>query len=182
MLNAFFRSLSVVIVGVLLIVYKDAVMPFVVQLIGIAFMLPGLIALGLHLYASRDGRPPFWSLQMLTSLGSVAFGLWLLFAPGFFIAVLMKLFGIILLLIGVYQVIKLLRAGTRNLRPSIYYYILPVLVVLLGLFALFNPLEAASVPFIFIGAGGVMAGISDFINSLLISRIKIEADDGAIEE
>ena len=182
MLNAFFRSLSVVVVGVLLVLYKEAVIPFVVQLVGVAFMLPGLVALGLHLYASREGRNPLLSLHMLTSLGSVAFGAWLLFDPAFFVAVLMNMLGVILVLIGAYHIIVLLRVGAVASRPSLYYYILPVFVVLLGLFALFNPLEAASLPFLLIGVGAVMAGVSDFVNTLLLRKIRKEADDGVLEE
>ena len=56
MLSVMLRCLTAVMVGILLIIYKSAVMPFIVRLIGVAFLLPGLIAVGLRLFAVKNGN------------------------------------------------------------------------------------------------------------------------------
>ena len=173
MLSVALRCLTAVIVGVLLIIYKGAVMPFIVQLIGVAFLLPGLIAVGLRLFAAKSGEGNLLSINMLTSLGSVAFGAWLLFAPAFFVAVLMNMLGVILLLAGVYQIVMLAKLRKYGFCPSVYYYIMPTLTVLLGIFVLFNPFEAATLSFFLIGAGAVIAGVSDFVGSMLLRKVSI---------
>lgn len=173
MLSVVLRSLSSVAVGLLLIVYKDAVMPFIVQLIGVAFMLPGLVSIGVRLFAARDGGMPLLSIGLITSLGSVAFGAWLLFAPAFFVAMLMSMLGVALLLAGAYQIVALVRLRRYGVRPSLYYYIVPCFIVLLGIFILLNPSGTAALSFWLIGVGAALAGVSDFINWLLIRKIDV---------
>lgn len=176
MLSVMLRCLTAVMVGILLIIYKSAVMPFIVRLIGVAFLLPGLIAVGLRLFAVKNGEGNLFSINMLTSLGSVAFGAWLLFAPDFFVAVLMNMLGVMLMLAGVYQIVMLVKLRKYDFCPSVYYYIMPTLTVLLGIFVLFNPFEAATLSFFIMGVGAVIAGISDFMGSMLLRKVSTEED------
>ena len=170
MLSVVLRSLSSVVVGLLLVVYKDAVMPFIVQLIGVAFVLPGLVSIGVRLFAARDGEIPLISIGLITSLGSVAFGMWLLFAPAFFVAILMSMLGVVLLLAGAFQIVTLVRLRRYDITPSIYYYVMPCIIVLLGIFILLNPSGTASLSFWLIGIGAVLAGVSGFMNWLLMRK------------
>ena len=170
MLSVVLRSLSSVVVGLLLVVYKDAVMPFIVPLIGVAFVLPGLVSIGVRLFAARDGEIPLISIGLITSLGSVAFGMWLLFAPAFFVAILMSMLGVALLLAGAFQIVTLVRLRRYDITPSIYYYVMPCIIVLLGIFILVNPSGTASLSFWLIGIGAVLAGVSGFMNWLLMRK------------
>ena len=45
MLNVIVRSVATILVGILLIMQREAVLPIIVQCIGAAFILPGLFAL-----------------------------------------------------------------------------------------------------------------------------------------
>jgi uncharacterized membrane protein HdeD (DUF308 family) len=47
---------------------------------------------------------------------------------------------------------------------------MPLFIVLVGAFTLFNPLETASLPFIFIGVGAVIAGVSEFVSFMLLRK------------
>lgn len=172
MLNVTIRAISAVIAGILLIIYKDAMMPFIVQLLGITFLIPGIVALAIQIFSSVDGKRKLTSISLLTSVGSIAFGCWLLFAPNFLVAILMNVLGLILLLTGLYQTIVLIRSKRYGVRPMVYYYLMPLLTMLIGLFVLLNPLEVASLPFIFIGVGAIIAGISEFVNSMIIRNSK----------
>ena len=172
MMQILIRSLLTVAIGVLLIVYRGAVMPFIVQCLGIAFVLPGLFALSRHLFGKMKITGLLSWISLVTSLGSVVFGLWLLFSPGFFIAILMNVLGVLLVLFGMYQLVQLFASRKYLPRVPVALYMMPVLLLLLGLFVLANPFEVAALPFMLLGIGALVGGISDFISSVFVMRNK----------
>lgn len=173
MLNLIVRSVAIILVGVLLIVQRDAVMPIIVQCLGIAFILPGVIAVTSYIMARRNSGVggKLNVAYPLAAVGSILLGGWLLFSPTFFVSIIMNLLGIMLSLIGLYQLLTLL-VTMRHTRVSIFLFIMPVVLLLMGGFVLFNPFEAASLPFLLLGIGAIIAGLSDFINTLFVTRIK----------
>lgn len=168
MLSVIVRSVVAIALGVLLVIERDAVVPFIVQLLGVALIVPGVVSLFTQFFGASKGVKLCW-ISCVTSVGSVAMGLWLLLTPAFFVALLMNILGIILLLVGVFQIVTLLSVA-KGVRMSTYCYILPVLLAMTGLIVLFNPFGAASLPFLLIGIGAILGGLSDLINSVLIAR------------
>ncbi len=170
MLSVIIRSVATVLIGILLIMQREAIMPIIVQCIGAAFVLPGIIALFLHFFnnneaVSRKNR----SVVLLTSVGSIAFGLWMLLTPSFFVGILMMLLGAILTIFGIYQIVTLVIARKIS-RVPLYMYIMPLVLVTVGGIVLLNPFGAASVPFILIGIGAVIGGCSDLVSAIFIER------------
>ena len=102
MLNVIVRSVATIIIGVLLVMHREAILPIIVQCVGAAFILPGLFALVSYLLNNRKETVQKWqpAVVMLTSVGSIVFGLWLLLSPSFFVGVLMMLLGVLITLHG----------------------------------------------------------------------------------
>lgn len=170
MLHVVIRSLLTMSIGVLLIIYRDAVMPFIVQCLGVAFMIPSLFALIVSIFGnSRQHGAKSW-ITIVTSLGSMAFGLWLLLSPTFFIAIIMNLLGVLVVIIGLYQFFILFSSRNSIGNIPVYLYLMPFVLVVLGLFVIANPFGAIAIPFLLLGIGAVLGGLSDIINTLFISR------------
>lgn len=102
MLNIIVRSVATILVGVLLLMQREVIMPIIVQCIGTAFILPSLFVLVSYLLNKNTGtmRKEHFPITLFTSLGSLVFGLWLLLTPAFFVEILMILLGVLISLMG----------------------------------------------------------------------------------
>lgn len=171
MLNIIVRSVITVLAGILLVTQREVVMPIIVQCLGIALILPGVIALVSWFVgrSKQNGVTPW--VQFITSVASVAMGVWLLLSPGFFVAIFMTVLGIIVMLLGLYQVVSLLWISKLS-RASWMLYILPVSLIVLGVLVLVEPFDVASLPFLLLGIGMIVGGVSDLINSIFIIKQK----------
>ena len=63
-----------------------------------------------------------------------------------------------------------LLAMQRRLHLSFYRYVVPLLLLVMGVVVVVNPFEAAAVPFLVVGVGAVLAGVSDLGNTLYLIR------------
>ena len=80
MLNVVVRSLCVILLGVLMVVMREAFMPLIVQFIGAAFMLSGAISLFNIYVIYKRGLAKAFDLVVLAFVGiaGVGLGAWLL--------------------------------------------------------------------------------------------------------
>lgn len=169
MINLVVRSIVMVLIGVLLVMRREDIMPVIVQCIGAAFIIPGVLALVRHFMPSgREGALSVDNrMQVLSAVGSCVLGLLLLLSPGFFVAMLVSILGVSLLLLGLYQAVLLL-LSKKYLRVSIYLFIMPLLQLLIGVFVLVNPFDAASLPFLLLGIGAIISGVSDLVSGIFV--------------
>lgn len=171
MLNVVVRSLCVILLGVLMVVMREAFMPLIVQFIGAAFMLSGAISLFNIYVIYKRGLAKAFDLVVLAFVGiaGVGLGAWLLLSPAFFLSLLMTLLGLLLLAAGFYQLITLMLAHRRVGVPFIMY-VVPLLLLVAGVVVLSAPFEAAGVPFLIVGVAAILSGLSDFASALYIAR------------
>jgi uncharacterized membrane protein HdeD (DUF308 family) len=87
----------------------------------------------------------------------------------------MYLFGILLLIGGIEQIVTLIRV--RKITPvPVGFYVIPSLIVIAGIFVLFNPFKTAETLFILISITCIIYGIIEFVHWLKFKRrIKKEA-------
>lgn len=174
MVNVVVRSICVILIGVLMVVLREAFMPVIIQVIGATFIVSGIISLfNVYVLHKRKLSKLFDTIVLATAgVAGVALGGWLMLSPGFFLSLLMLLLGLLLLAMGLYQLVTLLVAQ-RRLGLNFYMYVVPLLLLAMGVLVIVNPFEAASIPFIVVGIGAILAGVSDLISSLyLIHRMK----------
>jgi len=161
------RAIFAILLGALLMWVPNSAIFYVVVTIGIFFIVPGLILLISYFTAERAKRPeiPF----LFAGIGSLLFGVVLVSVPNFFISVLMYLFGALLLLGGIEQIITLIRARKKVTVP-VFFYIVPLLIMIAGVLVLFNPFKMAETLFIFIGVTCLIYGIMEFVHWLKFKR------------
>ena len=85
--------------------------------------------------ADKTGKSALIS-QIIVAIATAVVGLWMLFSPGFFVALISYLFACVLLLYGIYQIVLLYMC-----RPVVmpwFFYIVPVLFIIGGLAILFT--------------------------------------------
>ena len=151
------RSVSVLLIGALFLVLGDSALSLLVMAVGELLMLPGLVSLVSYI-RHIDQRRMF----PLAALGSFILGLWMVISPTVFVGFFMYLVGGVLIALGIYQLAGL-AVSSQVLPVSWPLYLMPVLVLLLGIFVLFNPFEAAALPFILIGLGCIISAVNDII-------------------
>ena len=154
-------SICALLVGILLVVWPEVAVNYLVITIGALFFLPGV--LGVFGYFMSSGK------QEAQAMGSALLGLWLMVMPAFFVGILMYLLGALLVLGGLNQLIRLI-AVRNQVHVPVILYVIPVLVLGSGLLILFNPFEAANVPFIILGVSAIIYGITDLIRLLRYRR------------
>ncbi|MBQ8867014.1 MAG: DUF308 domain-containing protein [Bacteroidaceae bacterium] len=167
------RGITALLIGVLLVFWSQSAVTYLIMAIGCLFLIPGLLSL-LNYYrkTSPDGGRRFGWSQVL-GIGSILFGLCLIVSPVFFEKSLMYALGIILSYAGLSEIVQLTMAR-QWVRVPAGFYVTPVLVMLLGIFILFNPIESANVPFIILGIGCMVYGLSDMVN---VIKFRQQNDD-----
>ena len=152
--NPLIRIIASIAVGLLLILYPNAALPTILLIIGILIGLPSLYALLVYLLSENRNKLPFPVLSLVMLL----FGCTL-------IGITVYVLGGALVLIGVYQILYLLTLK-KNLRSKAGWlsYLLPAIVLLIGIEILVNPFSATErVMVITFGAATLLYGITDLI-------------------
>ena len=153
------RCVSAIAIGILLMVWPEAAILYLVIAIGAMFFLPSLFSLVGYFMKGRQLGMYF----PIVSLGSLLFGLWLMISPAFFVGILMYVLGVVLVFAGISQIARLLNVRSFAVVPF-GYYVVPVLILLAGLVVLANPFAAATIPFIILGVSSAVYGITELIS------------------
>ena len=121
----------------------------------------------------------------IEGIGSLLFGLWLIVMPEFFADVLMFLLGFILIMGGVQQIASLSMARRWMPVPGAFYLV-PSLILIAGIIALFNPTGARNTAFIIIGVSSLVYSLTELINWFKFTRRRpktpVVHDDDDIED
>lgn len=171
--NSILRSVCSLVIGVLLVVWPETAMIYLVITIGVLFLIPGLISL-LGYFAHRTGEVK--QMFPIAALGSALFGLWLMIMPAFFVSILMYILGAILVLAGIQLISSLVSARRDSMVPA-GFFVVPVLILLAGIIVLLNPFATASVPFIILGVSCIFYSLSDIINYYKFRKRNVHIQD-----
>ena len=146
------RIVCALIIGLVLVLWPDVAVQYLVITLGVLFLIPGLISL-----ISYFGSKPEEGV--------------LIIMPAFFADVLMFLLGFILILGGVQQIASLSMARRWTIVPGAFY-VVPSLILLAGIVALFNPTGARNTAFMIIGISSLVYAVSELINWFKFTRRK----------
>ena len=159
------RSICSIVIGLLLVVWPEAAVGYLVIAIGALFLVPGLVSIFAYVMNRNKVKVPF----TIVSIGSFLFGLWLMVSPAFFVGILMYILGIVLVFAGVSQIINLMNFRSWA-QVSMGYFVFPVLILVAGMVVLLNPFTAVAIPFIILGVSCMVYGITDIINNLRFKK------------
>ena len=159
--NPLVRIIASIVVGLLLILYPHAALPTILLIIGIFIGVPSLYTLLVYLLSEQRKSLPFPVLSLLMLL----FGCSLILVPSWYIGVTIYVLGGALILIGIYQLLYLLTLK-KNLKRKAGWvsYLLPVIILLIGIEILVNPFSATErIMVVTFGAATLLYGITDLI-------------------
>ncbi|WP_300812442.1 DUF308 domain-containing protein [uncultured Bacteroides sp.] len=162
---SFLRAVCALVIGLILVMFPNQAGEYLVITVGVVFLIPSLISLIGYFALGKDGSRRF----PIEGVGSLLFGLWLMIMPGFFADLLTFVLGFILALGGVQQIASLVSAR-RWMRVPGGYYVVPVLILIAGVVALFNPTGVRSTAFIIIGVSSLVYALSELLNWFVFSR------------
>ena len=160
--NTTLRIIFALALGIILIIWPSKTINYLVIIIGILFLIPGLISI--MAYLSRNRQSPA-TMFLIESIGSCFLGLALIIAPGFFVGALMYIIAIVLIFAGIFQIHGLI-AFRRHTKTPIGFYVVPTIVLITGLVILFNPFTVVETTFMILGVACVIYSISELINYL----------------
>lgn len=168
--NSFLRTICALIIGLVLVMFPNEAGDYFVITIGVIFLIPALLSIIGYFAMSAEERRRL----PIEGIGSLLFGLWLVIMPGFFADLLTFVLGFILVLGGVQQIASL-SAARRWMPVRVGFYIIPVLILIAGLIALFNPTGVRSTAFIIIGITSIVYAVSELINWFTFTRKRLKA-------
>lgn len=168
--NSFLRTICALVIGLILVMFPNEAGDYLVITIGVVFLIPSLLSIIGYFAMTAEERRRL----PIEGIGSLLFGLWLIIMPGFFADLLTFVLGFILVLGGVQQIASL-SAARRWMPVRVGFYIIPVLILIAGLIALFNPTGVRSTAFIIIGITSIVYAVSELINWFTFTRKRPKA-------
>lgn len=182
--SSLFRALCAIVIGALLIQYREQTVTWITIAIGVLFFLSGVVSLASYFSAKRNAekmpgqvlydangkqvmgmRPNF----PIVGIGSLVFGVVLALMPNVFISWLMFILSFILILGALTQFVNLATAAKMG-RVGILYWLFPSAILILGLLAIIKPSAIASAPLFVIGWGMMVYGVAEGISAFKVSN------------
>ena len=160
--NAILRGIFAVLLGIILVLWPEAAIIYIIMVIGAGFLLPGVFSIVNYLMRNKkdESVSPMFPLD---GLGSVLLGAWLLAMPEFFVDIMMYILGAILLIAGLQQIITLISARKWKYVPM-GYYVLPSIIFLVGLLILIYPMAVIANTLVIFGIAILFYGVNEIIN------------------
>ena len=183
--SSIFRALCAIVVGALLVKYREQTVTWITIAIGVIFFVSGVISTvaylsakrqatkeGVEIYDAKGNRltrpvPPF----PIVGIGSIILGAWLALFPNSVVNGLMFVLAGMLIL-GALNLFFNLAAATRFSSIGCLWWVLPVAIFLVGITALVKPSTIASAPLFIIGWGMMAYGMVDLVNTIKIHRCR----------
>ena len=180
--SSVFRAVVAIIVGALLVKYREDTVTWLTIAIGILFFLSGLTSVIIY-YANKRNLGRYTSTvtnsvsQAMTpafpigGLGSMVLGVILAFMPITFIRGVVVILGCIVILATIGQFVSLAQARRYGSVPFIFW-IFPSILLLIGVYCVAQPVDTASLPLFIIGWALMVYGVVECSNAFKIYRLK----------
>ena len=181
--SSVFRAICAIIIGALLIKFPDNTVMGITVAIGVLFLISGLISCVTYFWAKRNvseykiydaegnlvaGEKPTFPI---VGIGSTILGIILSLSPTAFLSALMYIIGAILILGAINQYMSLI-GGRRYGRVSLWYWIMPTLILLTGLYVMLKPMAPLNTAMLILGWCTLVYGVVELINALKFYRDK----------
>ncbi len=182
--SSLFRAVCAIVVGALLIQYREQTVTWLTIAIGVLFFLSGVISLAAYYSAKRNANrghivydangKQITGIQPnfpIVGIGSLILGLILALMPNTFVTSLMFILSVILIMGAVSQFMSL-AAARRMGKVGFVFWIFPSVILLIGLLAIIKPTAIASAPLFVIGWTMLVYGVVECVNALKVANNK----------
>ena len=184
---AILRAVIAMVIGFLLALNPETATCIIVVLIGILFLLFGIVSVIYNIKAVKSIERFSEDRQLqfpITSVGCILFGLVLSLMPSAFLKISMFILGAFLVLAGAFQIVSF-SLCSKNVHTPMPFYVISALVMLAGIFIFINPIDSASLPGIVLGTSFIVYGVMETVLSVqtMISnkRLKKAEAEYAVE-
>lgn len=162
------RVFSALALGYIFIAYSGQAAAWITQIIGLLFVIPSSVLLLVYLFRILKDTP---SVFPFMSLGSFAFGIWLMSDPMLFVGLFNYLLSIVLIAAGVQQLMSawILRSVTSLFR---LYFLVPILLILGGIFAFSS--DDRNLVTLIVGVFMLFYAVNEFLRWVLVDIHKKE--------
>lgn len=183
------RACCAIAAGAVLVQYRDQAVMWITVGIGVVFFISAVISFIDYMASRKNGdeQVELFDAQgrkmgqrrkrrfPVVAVGCGILGGVMALSPGTFVGGLMFVLAALLIAGGAYQLFSLSLA-TRFARVGFVWWVLPVVILLIGLLALIKPSAIASAPLLIIGWCLMVYGVVDLIDALKIHRCKRQFD------
>ena len=175
--NSILRAIFAFALGLVMILWSDKALDYLILTIGVLFLIPGLITLARFLVLKAKENTSSFPIE---GLGSVLIGLFLIISPAFFTNILTIILGLILALGGLQQIVVLYRSQ-RWISVPFVFFLVPVLILAVGLLVVFNPMGFKRTLLTIVGVASVVYALAELINWAKFGRHQPIADTNNLE-
>jgi len=177
--SEFFRAVCMIITGALVVRYRQQTLTGITVVIGVMFFVSGLISC-VSFFSNRrkmsklpaengsQGASPQPSMpSCVVGLGCMLFGIVLALMPTTFLSFIEQILAL-LLIIGAISMMATLVALNREAKVHWAYWIMPTLILIVGIIVIAKPLELLSAPLFVTGWCMILYGVVDMLYTLKI--------------
>lgn len=161
------RAIITLAAGLLLVCWPAAVAKTIVIVLGSLIAAVGIVSLIMS-FAGK-WKEEKTSLLTMNAIVDIVLGLVVIIFNGFFASIIMYLFGIVLLIFGLSEIVSLLQTRKKT-KISWGLFVGPVITTLCGLVVFFNPFDTLKWLFIFFGISLLVYSLSEFISTYRVRK------------
>lgn len=154
------RGIITLLMGCCLLFWPGFTSGLIVKLIAGFLLTIGCITLFSAIMAASRTNSPLPVIVIINVVVYLAFGLLVFLFPNFFLGLIAFLFGAVLLIAGISQIIGLYQ-GSRYSPISGGMYIIPVAITICGIALFFSPRASTEMLTMIFGAAIALYGISE---------------------
>lgn len=156
------RGTITLLLGGCLLFWPGFTAGLIVKLIAGFLLTIGFITLFTAIMAASRSNSPLPVIVILNVTVYLVFGLLVFLFPNFFLGLIAFLFGAVLLVAGISQIVGLYQ-GSRYARLSGGMYVIPVAITVCGIALFFSPRASTQMLTMIFGAAVSLYGISELL-------------------
>ena len=159
--NGPLRAFTALAIGIVMVVSKTNALTLAVRIIAAFLVASGVVSLAVGYKNRQNGA---FSIMAVNTVVDILLALVLFMFPGFFANLLVYLIAFALIGFGLFQLISL-GSASRIFGMGVFAFILPVVVLISGIFLLMNPSFLGSAVGIVAGVALIIYGFSELLSS-----------------
>lgn len=157
-----------IIMGIILLVFPESVMPALCYVVGIAGVVIGVFTVLAYLF--RDVQKNYYRNDFTVGMVEILLGAFVLYKAEMVGGLITAILGILVVLSGIGKLQNCIDVRRMNYGSGLVFFILAVINIVFGIVLIVDPFGATKVLAMVIGAGLVFSGVTDTVSTLYMSR------------
>ena len=163
------RAILALVLGVIMVVWPGTAIETVIRVIGAVLVVIGGISLALSYTEREEGHT---NIMSFNGIFDVVFGLLLIIFPAFFAGLSMYLFGAIMLVFGVGQIVNLISVRKKTHVDSVWF-IMPFIEAVCGVVVLFmRQWQGKPILYLVFGIALIIYAFTEVVISIKARQVK----------